>query len=265
MAIGTDPAFFRVEDDRYLGFDAARGPWDENACHAGPVTGTFAREIESRIDDKQLVRLTINFLRPVPIAGYQIAVDVEKNGRAVATASALLTDNDGRICATAVALLLTSHDYSGLPSPNPAHPDFETSTPGEFAANRAPHGKPFFNSGIEVRYPPGETSAPGPTTLWMRTLPIVEGEEPSPFQRVCPLADCGNGISRNGNFDVATFINPDLTVVIHRPPESAWLASESISFWQDSGIGMSHSILHDTRGPIGTALQALVVTPVLKS
>lgn len=264
MPIGPDPAFFRLVDERYVGFETARGPWDENACHGGPVTGTIAREVERRIPDKQLVRLTLNFLRPIPLDGYRISVEVEKAGRAVATASASLTGNDGRVCASAAALLLTAHDYSGLPSPRPSPPEFEASTPGFFVSDKSPHGKPFFNSGIEIRYPPGETNAPGPTTMWMQSLPIVEGEEPSPFQRLCPLADCGNGISRNGDFDVASFINPDLTVVVHRLPASDWLASESISFWQDSGIGMSHSILHDTQGPVGAALQALIITPVNK-
>jgi len=120
---------------------------------------------------------------------------------------------------------------------------------------------PFFSSGIEVAYPPGETSDPGPTSIWMRTLPIVEGEKPSPFESLCPLADCGNGISRNSTFAVASFVNPDLTITVFRLPESEWLASQAVSFWEPTGIGMSQAQLYDEKGAVGFALQMLIVKP----
>ena len=143
-------------------------------------------------------------------------------------------------------------------------PDFSKASPGAFPVERAVHGLPFFSSGIEVAYPPGETSDAGPTTLWMRALPIIDGEQCSPFQRLCPLADCGNGISRNSTFAEATFVNPDLTINIFRLPASDWLASSAMSFWEPSGVGMSQAQLFDTRGPIGYALQSLIIRPLEK-
>jgi hypothetical protein len=97
--------------------------------------------------------------------------------------------------------------------------------------------------------------------MWMKTLPIVEGEIASPFQRLCTIADCGNGISRNAEFTDASFINADLTINVFRLPESEWLASQAKSFWESTGIGMSHATLFDTRGAIGVALQTLIVKP----
>ena len=48
--------------------------------------------------------------------------------------------------------------------------------------------------------------------MWMRTkFPILPDEDPSPFQEIAPLADCGNGISYNGHIADASFVNPDLT------------------------------------------------------
>jgi hypothetical protein len=34
-----------------------------------------------------------------------------------------------------------------------------------------------------------------------------------------------------------------------------------VSFWEPNGIGMSQATLFDTRGPVGAALQTLIVRP----
>ncbi len=255
----SDSAFFRDVDGLIVGNDAARGPWSAEACHAGPVSAVIARELERCVADKQLVRLTITFQRPIPLAGFRVTASLEGEGRTGATATAVLADTDDKICAIATSLHLATESAEGLPTACIDGPDIAEATPGQFAVQRAIHGLPFFGSSIEVAYPPGGSAKPGPTTMWMRTLPIIEGEAPSPFESVCPLADCGNGISRNTDFDKATFVNPDLTVAIFRLPESDWLASESVSFWEPNGIGLSQAQLFDTRGAIGYALQTLII------
>jgi hypothetical protein len=255
----SDTAFFRDVDGLVVGNDAARGPWSVDACHAGPATAVIARSLEHCVPDKQLVRITVTFQRPVPMAGFRVAASPEGAGRTGATARAVLAGADGRTCAVAEGLFLATGNAAGLPTPTLPGPDIAAAKPGEFAVLRALHGLPFFNSGIEVAYPPGESSEPGPTTMWMRTIPIIEGEAPSPFEKLCPLADCGNGISRNTDVDAASFVNPDLTVAVFRLPASDWLASESVSLWEPNGIGLSQSQLFDTRGAIGYALQTLIV------
>jgi hypothetical protein len=260
----ADKAFFRIDGDLIVGNDAARGPWSADACHAGPVTAVLVRALEAVLPGKQLARVTVTFHRPVPIDGFRVAASVDRDGRNVATATATLTASDGKVCAEASSLFITTSAHGPLPTASLPGPDLAEAVQGPFPIERAVHGLPFFNSGIEVAYPPGETPDPGPTTLWMRTLPIVEGEAPSPVQSLCPLADCGNGISRNSTFAEATFVNPDLTVTVFRLPESEWLAASAHSFWEPTGIGLSQAQLYDTRGAIGFALQALVVKPVEK-
>ncbi len=254
-------AFFHLEGDWFVGNDPARGPWHVGACHAGPVTGVIARALEDAVPDKQLTRLTVTFRRPVPMAGFRITADIERDGRNATSASATLLDREGKVCAAADSLHLVSNDFGPLPTASVPHPDFDAAEIGEFPVERAAHGEPFFFHGIEVAYPLGETGGLGPTMLWMRTLPLIDGEAPSPFQLLCPLADCGNGISRNADVPDATFVNPDLTVVVYRLPESEWLAADAMSFWEPTGIGMSQSTLYDTKGAIGVAIQTLLVKP----
>jgi hypothetical protein len=59
-------------------------------------------------------------------------------------------------------------------------------------------------------------------------------------------------------------VNPDLTVVLHRDPIGEWLGASSVSRWEPSGIGMSDSLLFDEHGPVGRAVQTLVITPVVR-
>ena len=258
----TEQAFFKLSGDLVIGNDPARGPWSADACHAGPATAVVARAVEQVVADKQLVRLTVTFQRPIPMSGFRVQAAPERSGRNAATATATLKTEDGRICAIASSLHLATGVGGDLPTASIVAPNLSDATPGAFPVGTAMHGLPFFSSGIEVAYPPGETPELGPTTVWMRTLPIVEGESASPFQSLCPLADCGNGISRNATFAEATFLNPDLTVAVFRVPASEWLASSAISFWEPTGLGLSQAQLYDTEGAIGYALQTLLIKPI---
>lgn len=264
MTTARPAGFFRHDGGWFRGNDPARGPWDADACHGGPVAGLLVRALERAVPGKQLTRVTINFQRPVPMAGFRVDAEVEREGRASAAAGAKLVDADSKVCASASSLHLATAPVGELPTATLPAPLLEDARPGSFPVQRARHGLEFFNSGIEMQYPPGQTADPGPTTAWMRAIPIVEGETPSPFQSLCPLADCGNGISRNMSFTEAHFVNPDLVIAVFRLPESAWLATEAMSFWEPTGIGLAHATLFDTRGPIGYALQTLLVRPESK-
>jgi hypothetical protein len=138
------------------------------------VAAVIARALERVALEKQLTRLTINFRRPIPISGFRVDAEIERNGRSATTAMATLWDEDDQICATASSLHLVTHSYANLPSASVPHPSFEEAKSGDFPAERALHDLPFFSSGIEVAYPPGETGDPGPTTLWMRTIVVSD-------------------------------------------------------------------------------------------
>ena len=73
----------------------------------------------------------------------------------------------------------------------------------------------------------------------MRTAPLLPDETPSPFQRICPLADCGNAFSRHAEPWEIAFVNADLTIALHRDPVGEWLGSRAVSWWQPSGVGLA--------------------------
>ncbi len=256
-------AFFSIRDGKwFVGNDGARGPWSAEACHAGPVTGLIVRSLEQAISDKQLVRITTDYVRPIPMSGFRIDAEITRSGRAATTGVASVTDANGKTCAKATSLHLVTSQFESLPTARVKGPSRTGAAPGIFVDEKTHHDLPFFGNWIDVAYPPGESNTPGPTTLWMKAPPLLVDEVPSPFQSICPLADCGNGISRNSEVTDATFVNPDLTIVLHRLPESEWLASSALSHWDPTGIGLAQATLFDENGPVGFALQTLLVQPV---
>lgn len=245
--------------------DFARGPWDPDACHAGPPTAMIVRALERSLPAMELTRVTVALTKPIPISGFHIAAEVTRAGRTVGATSAALYDVEGVLRVTATGLHMTVADEpvvdAGLDNSGAEWPRLADSVPGAFPLGRPPHGRTGFRDAITMRYPPGEGGEPGATTLWMSTIGLLPDEEPSPFQRICPLADCGNAFSRHRDPDAVGFVNPDLTIALHRRPEGEWLGMRSVSQWQPSGIGLAVSNLFDDHGSVGTAVQTLLLRP----
>jgi hypothetical protein len=252
-------AFFTIDGEWFRPTENARGPWDPNACHAGPPAGLLARASELLVPDQQLVRLTVELTRPIPYAGFRIDAAVTRKGRTVSTTEMTVVDVDGRPVVSARGMHLSATEQGELPSARSSTPRLSESEPGRFPIAAGGHGLATFARAVEMRYPPGHSPTPGPTQAWMRTVPLLGDEAPSPFQRICPLADCGNAISRNADPIPLTFVNTDLTILLHRPPVGEWLGMDSVSRWEPSGIGMSDSLLFDDEGPVGRALQVLSI------
>lgn len=254
-------SFFTTDDNHWFQPTShTRGPWHEDHCHAGPPTALLARAVEQLNPDQKLVRITVNLVRPIPFNGFSIAAELTRQGRIVSTSAATLTDADDKVCATATALQMTPQPQQVLPSHTAAFGKHTDAAVGDFPIRKTLHDKPAFNgSGVTVKYPQGQDPEPGPTIAWMKTVPLFEDEAPSAFQRICPLADCGNAFSRNAEPWDFNFMNPDLTILLHRDPVGEWLGTNTAGYWEESGIGMADAQLFDESGSVGRALQTLLI------
>jgi len=151
-----------------------------------------------------------------------------------------------------------SDDDAPADEPTPQLPPPDTIAPHQFEF-------PFevgYHTALETRFVRGGFLEPGSATCWTwLTVPVVEGVPLSPLSRVLAAADSGNGISNVLDFDKYLFVNPDLTVVLHRYPDGEWVALDSRTTLGGAGIGVADTNLHDERGPIGHGLQSLFIAP----
>ena len=253
--MSAEAAYFLPDGERFVPTELTRGPWSRLHQHGGPPAALLARAMEMRAPERRLARMTVELLRPVPIAPLTVTVDALWTGKRVERLTATLR-HDGDAVAHAVGVLLRPQpvDVPARPArAAPASP--EASRPFNFSF----FGEPVtYDTSVEVRIARG-TWGSGEVFAWMRPrVPLVAGETPSAMQRVLIVADSGSGISA---IDVARYaaINPDLTVYLHRPPEGEWIGLEAVTVHEPVGVGLADTGLCDTRGPIGRALQSLVV------
>lgn len=254
----TSPALFTVEGPgMWQPTEAARGPWTPDALHGGPVAALLAHAAVEHLDGLQPVRLTVEILRPVPVDTITVAVEVLRPGRRVRAVAASMKVG-GKEVATATMVGIRVGDVPvpdhAVP-PVPPGPEHGRIVDFPFASHNG-----FHNVGVEHRFVAGGIDERGPATDWIRlACPLVEGEDVRPVERAVAAADFGNGISRVADFDDLLFINPDLTVYLHREPVGEWVCLDAQSRLEPHGIGMAVSTLFDLDGPIGLAAQSLVV------
>ncbi len=262
-----------------------RGPWDAESQHAGPPAALLARAFEllpgigSGPADRSLGRITLEILRPVPIAELRVEARIARPGRRVELLEGSLAEAGGegrelvrarawRLAAEAVDIPagLASADgpdsapaRAGRPAgvaPAPPPPDALEASAAFF-----PTGQELgYHTAMEYRFATGGFLETGPAICWMRMrVPLLAGEEPTPLQRVMTAADTGNGISSALDFRRWVFINVDLTVHLHRLPGGEWVCLDSLTIPEPNGQGMSDTMLLDERGPLGRACQTLLV------
>lgn len=222
----------------------------------------LAGALEALVPNQRLTRITVEMMRPIPMSGFRVQAAMRKPGRSVSLSEAELYDDDA-VYARAYGLHARTVDAMEAPTPSVPVPDLTVAIPGPFPIDEMADGLDGFSLSVECRYDPsGSHGEGGPATMWMRTLvPLLTDEEPSPFQSICPLADCANGISRNVDIDEVWFVNPDLTVLLHRDPVGDWLCAQAISHWDSTGVGIADAALYDTVGPVGRAVQSLLLNP----
>jgi hypothetical protein len=256
-------AVFHLDGTRAIPTAVARGPWSEHAQHGGGPAALLAGLVEQCDPGPAsfVARLTIELLRPVPLAPLEVQARTIRPGKKVQLIEASLSA-DGVEVARATGLRLRTADLA-LPVPPPAPLSIgsvEESTPFEitFAAGvDMPLG---FWDAVEVRQARGSWTEAGEATVWFRLrLPIVAGEEPSQLQRVAAAADFGNGVSAALERGKYLFINPDLTISLHRLPVGEWVALDAVTAAEANGVGMAESALFDEQGRIGRSIQSLLV------
>jgi hypothetical protein len=249
-------AFFLPDGDGWVATSHTRGPWSPAHQHGGPPAALIAHVVEAAAPGLSIVRLTVDFLQPVPIDRLRVRVEPLREGAKVQRRIARLFQGDALV-AHAVLVLVRPEAVPVTPLADaPSLPPPEASRPFQFPFFREAEG---YHTAMETRLALGQWGT-GRVAAWMRQrVPLVPETPPSPLERLLVAADSGSGVSAAIDDRVQSAINADLTVALSRPLEGEWVGLDSVSIYQPSGVGLADTRICDERGTVGRALQGLVL------
>ena len=215
------------------------------------------RELERLASDLVIARITVEILGPVPIGGAGRRPRRSSGpGRSVELLAGTLSADGRDVHARAgvARAALTRRHRDGRA---------DRAAGASETCRRRQLGEAFgYAHAVEWRWARGGWLDRGPATVWTRMrIPLVEGEEPSPRQRVLVVADSGNGVSNVLDWDRYLFVNTDLTVHFVREPVGEWVLLDAQTQLAEGGAGLASSVLSDRTGPVARGAQALFVAP----
>jgi acyl-Coa thioesterase superfamily protein/acyl-CoA thioesterase superfamily protein len=237
------------------------GPWFADAQHVGPPSALLARAVErcAPRPGTQIARFTVEVLGPVPAGDIRVTATVERPGRAIELVAAEMQAG-GRAVLRARAWRTATVDTSAVQVGGAAPP-----APPETVESHAPDMAgwlPGFVDSVEWRFLRGWFTEPGPGAAWIRQrIDLVEGERPSPLQRLAVVADSANGVAAPLDVREWLFVNTDLTLHLDRTPVGEWMGVDAATTVGPTGAGTVAGLLFDEHGQVGRSAQSLVVRP----
>ena len=250
--------FIPLGDDRYRATEAVSGAWNEAEQHISTPLGLMVHAVEKdaaarRENPLQLCRLSFDILGTVPVGEVHLDVEVLRPGRTIELVEArMMYENRTIVILRAWGLAaFDTEDIEGSPlRPMPAAEelspwDATSIWPGGFIASTT--GRRHY-------------CEPGRAQAWISSpIPLVEGEQVSSFAKFCALLDTANGIAIRSQPEEVAFPNVDLTASFFRIPQGEEVGYETQVSFGPTGLGLTHSIIHDTQGPVGSLTQQLTV------
>lgn len=252
-------AIYRVDGNSVITSPDAAGPWDRRMQHGSAPASlvTWAAERIPTPVPMDIARVTIDLMRPVPVAPLAIATEVLREGRKIQLCGIkLLADGVQVVGATVLKIrrqvLTLPEDVEELPVTLPS-PEDSLVEDGHAATS------PFVRS-VSMR---AARQALRPSRRRRDMVPgrpsVDRGEALSQAMRAVVAADFSNGTASTLDFRAWTYINADLTVNFSRQPIGEWILLDGRSWIGPDGAGLAMSRLADRRGYFGRAVQSLVI------
>jgi hypothetical protein len=246
--------FFAVEAGQLVPQPVARGLWGTDQMHGLAISGALGRAIEQAIGERgrtelRAARYNVDLFKPAAMALCTTTTEIVREGPRLCLVGATLRQ-EGVPVARASALFLR-------PSESP--------------------GGAVWSSGIEVSPPPDLPAASDerlPLVIgsddtgwtgslagsqngsrkfaWQTALPVIVGEEPSPFVSVASVADAASMVTNLGSNGVE-FINADISLAISRLPVSREIGMVALERSEHDGIASGTALVYDREGAIGTS------------
>ena len=251
-------SIYRVEGAAAETSAFAGGPWNPKLQHGAAPSSLICWAVE-RLPSPvpmRVVRLTVDLMRPVPVAPLTIETEIVREGRKIQLVSVkLLADGAEVVRASALRIRVEPNETPAIANgPAIALPMPDLCGPPDFFATETP-----FLKGIEMRVAKGGFRIPGPAAIWYRaTRPIVADAAISPLMRAAIAADFCNGTSSVFDMKDWTFINADLSLRRGREPLDVWMLLDAESLVGPDCVVVAAARLADTTGYFGRAVQSII-------
>lgn len=247
-------AWFQRDGDTYQPLPLAQSLWKADQMHGVAISGLLARALEEAVAaagrrDLVPARYHVDLFRPAAMIATTAEATVVREGTRLMLVDAVVLQ-EGEVVARGSATFLrpTANPDGEVWSADgrPVAPALEllpaTGRPDTpFFASEAPWSDDF-----------GAHQNAGRHQTWQTAVPIVLGEECSPFQAVASIADATSMVTNWGSGGVQ-FINTDISLVLSRLPDGVVLGLRSTDHVAVDGIGAGTAEVFDRHGPIGTA------------
>ena len=176
-------AIYRVEGHRVTTSPNAAGPWDPSMQHgsAPAALAVWAAEAIPTAVPMRIARVTIDLMRPVPMAPLTLESEVLREGRKIQLCAIRLRAGNAVVVSATVLKIKTQ--ALSLP-PEVADVALELPGPDQAREEQPSFSSSAFVTGISMRAARGSFGVPGPGAIWYRAdRPLVEGSPVSQAMR----------------------------------------------------------------------------------
>lgn len=252
-------ALFEQDGDRFVPSSYAQGPWDPRNQFGGSPAALLATLVEQvpSLVPMQVGRLTVDLLRPVPLAPLTADVRIIREGKRIQVIAASLFSDDIEVVRSSALRIRESELPDGslpdseCPNPLPSEPRLGAREPFPLASA---HG-----SRLAVEYLFEDAGGHYSQPTWVRLLVgIIAAQPTSPLARLAYTADLASGIGERTGMAVRG-INADVAINVIRYPEGEWLCLDGRGWTSRTGIGQVQATLSDQRGMAATVSMARLV------
>ena len=168
-------AIFRVDGNNVVTSPFAAGPWDPSMQHGSPPAAlvVWAAERIPTPVAMRVARVTVDLMRPVPVAPLTIESEVLREGRKIQLCAVRLLA--GGVVVVGATVLKIKVQANELP-PEAVIEPVELPGPDQSRIERVDFSSSPFVTGMSLRAARGHFGVPGPGAIWYRVdRPIVEG------------------------------------------------------------------------------------------
>ncbi|GEE00501.1 hypothetical protein nbrc107696_09470 [Gordonia spumicola] len=241
-------AFFTsATDDRLTPGPRAASGWGSDHMRGMAVSGALARAAE-RVATPGLVpvRWSIDLFRPTRMSDVDVTTTVVRAGRRYCLIDVVAAQNDAPTARATAAFAAASDAESTVWAT-----DHALTPPASDGDDQPEEVERFYWDAGRGWLTPGESPYTSERKgVWHFPIPVVDGEEPSPFVVAAAVADVVNAICSVGP-DGLAFINTDATMHLSRSPASGPIGLAMISRTEHAGLSASAAAVFDRQGAFG--------------